>query len=62
MATSSIFANIVINDVKGAEVLANALDCVECDEGWEMSEQANLPLRDIDEIRKLMSKRGCNGE
>lgn len=56
MPTSSIFTNIIITDPKKAEKFIDALESSSHDPAWKPAEDVK-PLKDEEEIRKLMGKR-----
>lgn len=56
MPTSSIFTNIVITDPKKAEKFIDALEASSHDPVWKPTSDVK-PLKDEEEIRKLMGKR-----
>ena len=58
MATSTIFANIKIKDSETAERFVAALEESEKEKDRKSSVQAYPILTDLDEIRKLVAKRG----
>lgn len=58
MATSTIFANIKIKDAETAERFVAALEESEKEKDRKSSAQAYPILTDLDEIRKLVAKRG----
>lgn len=58
MPTSSIFANIIIDDPKKAEKFIDALEASSNDPAWEPKADVKPPLTDVEEIRKLMGKKG----
>lgn len=58
MATSTIFANIKIKDSETAERFVAALEESEKEKDRKSSAQAYPILTDLDEIRKLVAKRG----
>ena len=58
MATSTIFANIKIEDAETAERFVAALEESEKEKDRKSSVQAYPILTDLDEIRKLVAKRG----
>ena len=58
MATSTIFANIKIEDAETAERFVAALEESEKEKDRKSSAQAYPILTDLDEIRKLVAKRG----
>lgn len=55
--TSSIFTNIIIDDPKKAEKFIDALEASSNDPVWEVKADVK-PLKDVEEIRKLMGKNG----
>lgn len=57
MATSSIFAQVKITDPKKAEAFVNALDASAKDPKRKPSAPVIPTVTDLDEIRKIMSKR-----
>lgn len=56
MPTSSIFTNIIVTDQKKVEKFINALEASSHDPAWKPAEDVK-PLKDEEEIRKLMGKR-----
>lgn len=58
MPTSSIFTNIVITDPKKAEKFIDALETSSNDPVWKPASDVKPPLKDEEEIRRLMGKRG----
>lgn len=58
MATSTIFANIKIKDAETAERFVAVLEESEKEKDRKSSAQAYPILTDLDEIRKLVAKRG----
>ncbi|MBQ4525238.1 MAG: hypothetical protein IJA00_04085 [Bacteroidaceae bacterium] len=61
MATSSIFANIVIKDAETAEKFITALEESEKAQAKKKRTAPIIPvLKDPDEIRKLVAKRFSN--
>ena len=57
MATSSILTNVKITDPKKMESFIKALDASADDPKREPSAQVSRQMTNIDEIRRLMSKR-----
>lgn len=57
MATSSILTNVKITDPKKIESFIKALDASADDPKREPSAPVSCQMTNIDEIRKLMSKR-----
>ena len=57
MATSSIFANIVISDPQKAKKFIDALEASSCDSEWKPTTPVKPPITDIEAIRRLMAKR-----
>lgn len=57
MATSTILTNIVIRDPQEAEAFANALEESSRDPEWKSSAPSMPSLTDLDEIRRLITKR-----
>ena len=57
MATSSIFAKIRISDPEKVEALIDALEKAENRPRKKSSKSVQSLITDIDEIRKIMSKR-----
>jgi len=57
MATSSIFTNIKINDLKAAEAFINALEASSRDAELKPSMPVKPLLTDTEAIRKLMANR-----
>ena len=57
MATSSIFANIKINDPEKAEAFVSALEASANDPKVKPSAPIIPTITDLDLIRKLMAKR-----
>ncbi len=59
MATSTIFANIVIKDTETAERFVTALE--ESEKECQLNKESNVKpypfVRDLDEIRKIVSRR-----
>lgn len=59
MPTSSIFTNIIIDDPKKAEQFIDALEASSHDPVWKLTSDVKPPLKDEEEIRRLMGKRGA---
>lgn len=57
MATSSILTSVKITDPKKIESFIKALDASAADPKREPSAQVSRQMTNIDEIRRLMSKR-----
>lgn len=57
MATFSILSNVKITDPKKIEFFIKALDASADDPKRESSAQVSRQMTNIDEIRRLMSKR-----
>lgn len=57
MATSSIFANVRITDPKKAEMFVEALDASSHDLKHDPKTPSIPQLKDLNAIRKMMSKR-----
>lgn len=57
MATSSIFAKIQISDPEKVEAFIDALEKAENRPRKKPSKSVQSLIKDIDEIRKIMSKR-----
>lgn len=57
MATSSIFSNVKITDVKNAEAFVHALELSEKESAKKTANTVKTPLTDIEAIRKLAAKR-----
>jgi hypothetical protein len=57
MATSSIFYNIKLTDPKKIERFLDALEESEREQKTKPVADSYPPLKDLDEIRKLMAKR-----
>ena len=58
MPISSIFTNIVIDDPKKAAKFIDALEASSNDPAWKPMADVKPPLTDVEEIRKLMGKKG----
>ncbi len=57
MATSTIFAKIRIDDPKKVDAFIDALEEAENKPKRKPSQPVQSPVTDLDEIRKIMSKR-----
>jgi hypothetical protein len=62
MATSSIFADVVIADPEKAERFVELLDASSREAEWKPTMPVKPLLTDVDAIRKLMAKRIQNRE